>query len=211
MIPSSDCICFIYTDVCIRLKRSAHLNPRHAPDVTSPKEVKSSPKKSKCRGYVFFYVCAGWDTCCFNRRCADVTAEAKKPPLKRKDLEKEREKASSVCIKQWKNWPVKEQMSSRRLKDICFSGYVPRFRFPSLIFFGLDCSLGLPSFVFYLFLSKAQFFCYSHSSLYSLFWNKDTHFLCFSFTLTHSSFLMVCLSSTLSGSFLHQIDSWFEN
>ncbi len=55
---------------------------------------------------VFLCVCvcvAVWDTCCFNRRCADVTAEAKKPPLKRKDLEKEREKASSVCIKQWKN------------------------------------------------------------------------------------------------------------
>lgn len=50
-------------------------------------------------------------------------------------------RASSVCIKQWKNWPAKEQMSGRRLKDICFFGYVPHFRFPSLILlilFGLD-------------------------------------------------------------------------
>ena len=36
---------------------------------------------------------AVWDTCCFNRRCADVTAEAKKPPLKKKGFgKKEREK-----------------------------------------------------------------------------------------------------------------------
>lgn len=41
------------------------------------------------------------DTCCFNSCRADVAAEAKKPLLKRKDLEKE--KASSVCVKQWKN------------------------------------------------------------------------------------------------------------
>lgn len=110
------------------------------------KRLKVHKKMSECRVYVSFcvYVCvAVWDTCCFNRRCADVTAEAKKPPLKRKDLEKEREKASSVCIKQWKNWPVKEQMSGRRLKDICFSGYIPS-AFPSLILFilfGLDRSV----------------------------------------------------------------------
>lgn len=35
---------------------------------------------------------AVWDTYCFNRRCADVTAEAKKPPLKRKRIWKKSEK-----------------------------------------------------------------------------------------------------------------------
>lgn len=95
MTPTSDYMCFIYIAV-VYVKLSAHLNPR-APDVTSGKEVKSSPKKN--RGCVCFYVCvlAVWDTCCFNRRCADVTAEAKKPPLKRKGFGK-RARKGLICL-----------------------------------------------------------------------------------------------------------------
>lgn len=95
-----------------KCRHSLTLMPQMSLRGTSWKEVKSSTQKKgpSAEGVCVCVCVAVRGTCCFNRRCADVTAEAKKPPLKGKDLKKE--KASSVRIKQWKNWPLK-QMSGR--------------------------------------------------------------------------------------------------